>query len=458
MTKKLLENSIVEGPLFGSFAKFLLPLLMGSLIQQSYSTIDALIVGNYAGKIALAAMDSPFAYIRLLINAFIMLSSGGGIVISMLYGAGERKSVEKAVQLMMLFSIAGGIVITIVGIVLTPLGLDLMNVPDEIYPLSEVYLKTYFTGTLFVFIYNMASGILRAVGDSRTPFIYLIISGVTNILLDFLFVKYIPWGVFGAAFATVLAQALAAVLIFIRLVKVEDCFGLRLCKLDGNIRLLSRSLALGAPMAMQTVMFSVANMYIQSGLNTFGTDVIAGWTIVGRVDIMVYIIAEALGLTVTTFVAQNMGAGKKDRMVGCIHVALIICAVLYVIMSSILYFFIGDLARLFTKDAGAIAQAVEFERLIAPYYFLYALAEIYAGTTKGIGNTVGPMIATILGIGVYRVLWMAFVFPLFNTTSAIMISYPISWGLMMLFCIIIFIVIGKKHYEYDPLDAENPIS
>lgn len=445
--KPLLQNSIVEGSIFGSFVLYLMPLLLGCLIQQSYATIDALVVGNYAGKIALAATDSPFAYIRLLINAFVALSSGGSIVISMLFGAGENAKVSKAVQLMMLFSFLGGIVITILGIALTPLGLRLMNVPSEIYPLSLVYLRTYFTGTIFVFIYNMASGIMRAVGDSKTPFIYLIISGVVNIILDLVFVAILHWGVFGAAFATVIAQAVAAILILIKLIKIPACYALQTKLLPKEPKLLARSLSLGVPMAMQTAMFSIANMYIQSGLNTFGTNVIAGWTIVGRVDIMVYIIAESIGLTVTTFVAQNMGAGKRDRMGKSIGVALILTVLLFVAMQLFLYLFIEPLARLFTSDMGAIKEAIRFGRLIAPFYFLYSIAEIYAGTTKGVGNTIGPMVATIIGIGIYRILWMAIGFQMFSDAGMVIISYPISWGLYALFAVIVYIMFAKKHFK-----------
>ncbi|MDY5731357.1 MAG: MATE family efflux transporter [Eubacteriales bacterium] len=441
-----IDNEITEGSLVKAFAKYIFPLLLGGIIQQSYSVIDALIVGNYLGKEALAATDSPMAFIRLLVSAFLALSGGGSILISLLYGAKDFTRVRQTVKRMMQFSVIAGFIITVISILITPLGLRIMLVPEELLPLSRSYLTYYFLGTAFVLAYNMASGILRAVGDSKNPFIYLCISAVSNIVLDLLFVAVFKWGVAGAAIATVLSQVIATILIVLKLIRIKECYGLELAKIEIPHGTLWRAIKLGLPMAAQSVIFSVANMYMQRGINSFGTDGIAGWTIIGKVDVIVFILAETLGLTVTTFVAQNLGAGKLHRLKRTIYLALGTSAVLYASMALLFYFQMPFFAKFFTQDTGAIAKAVEFIQIIAPFHFCFAITEIFNSASKGSGNTVTPMMITLLAIGIFRILWMSIVYTALPSARTVVIGYPISWGLAAAFSVLQYFVSVRKKF------------
>lgn len=421
------QNYITQGPLLPSFIRYFIPILLGALLQQSYSLMDALIIGNFAGASALAAIDAPYVSIKLLINTFLALSSGSAIVIAQQYGGSEQDKVTKTVNVIILFALVGGFLITGAGILFAENFVDMMLIPPDIRQMSLTYLRIYFGGTLFVFVYNMASGSLRALGDSKGPFYYLTISSILNILLDVVFVALLQMGVGGAALATVISQGFSAILVVIRMRKRFGFFHFTHFPLKASFQHLSRSLSLGLPMAVQAILFSIANLYMQRGINSFGTAPIAGWSICGKADFLVWTLSETLGLTLCTFVAQNYGAKNPDRMHYSLLHALWLGILTLGIISLMLFIWIEPVATLFTRDPASISHGITIMKIIAPFYVFYALGEIFAGALKGRGQTFAPMVITLVGTCLFRVAWIKVQMPKQAPFLTIMAGYPLSW-------------------------------
>lgn len=442
------ENPITSGPLYKSFIKYFIPILLGSLIQQSYTLVDALIIGNFAGKEALAAIDAPYAYIKLLINAFIALSTGGTIIVSQFFGANKKEELEDVISNLIRFSVIGGIIISVIGIFFASDFIKIMLIPNDIYNLSLSYLRVYFAGTIFVFTFNISSGILRALGDSKNPFYHLMFSSVVNIILDVVFVAVFDWSVAGAALATIIAQGIAMILV---LKKIKD-LGYHFNKTK-DLDSLKKTLRLGSPMALQSIMFSIANMFMQRGINSFGTDSIAGWSICGKSDFIIWSLADTMGVAVTTFVAQNYGAKNKERMKKSVRCGLLTSTVTIGVISLILFIFIEEIATLFTRDQVAIKNAVYLMRLTAPYYILYAFGEVFAGGIKGRGNTLHPMIITFIGTCAFRVIWVQMVGIYDMTLKNIILGYPWSWFATALIFAIYYIIL--VHVRKDSIEISS---
>lgn len=428
--------------MYQSFIKYFIPILLGSLIQQSYSFIDALIIGNFAGKSALAAIDAPYAYIKLLVIAFISLSTGGTIIVSQYFGAKNKEGLTQVISSLIRFSVFGGIIISIMGILLAPFFIKIMLVPEDIFKMSLSYSRVYFAGTIFVFAFNISSGILRALGDSKKPFYYLLFSSVINIILDLLFVGAFKWSVAGAALATIIAQGIAMILVLKNILQKGYHF-----KRVNNAEPLFKALKLGFPMAFQSMLFSISNIFMQRGINSFGTDNIAGWSICGKSDFIIWSVAGALGIAVTTFVAQNFGAGYRKRMNQSVRVGLVTAAVTIGMISAILFIFIEPIAKIFTDDEVASASAVYLMRLTSPFYVLYAFGEVFAGGVKGRGNTFYPMMITLLGICAFRIVWIQTVSAKFMTIKNVILGYPWSWfatSFLLMICYIITVHMEKQ--------------
>lgn len=441
------KNQIVDGILWKSFILYFIPILISNIIQQSYSIADALIIGNYAGKNALGAIDAPLAYIRLLINTFIGLSSGGGIIISQFYGRKDLKSVRKNISLLLLFAIVIGVILSIIGISLASFFLDILNVPVEIYNLSLIYLKIYFSGTVFVFLFNIISGILQAIGDSKTPFIFLTISSCINIILDIIFVAYFKLGVAGAGIATVLSQILATILIFYKLREKKELFQIKFEITKENYRYLTNIFKLGFPMAEQAIIFSVSNMFMQREINYFGSIAIIGWSICGKADFIIWNMADSIGISVTTFIAQNYGAKKIERIKKSLLQGLYLGGILFTISSIFLYYNIEFIAGLFVKDQAAIDMTVFLLRIIAPFYIFYMFSEVFGGAFRGMGYTFYPMICGLIGISFFRIAWIFFILSDKKDLEMVIKAYPWSWIITVFLQIFCYFCIRKKIFK-----------
>lgn len=434
------SNQITEGVIWKQLLFFFFPILFGTFFQQLYNTTDAVIVGQFVGKEALAAVGGPAAtLINLLIGFFMGLSSGATVIISQYYGAKKQDDVKNTVHTAVALSIAGGTVIMILGLLFSGIALRAMNTPEEVLSLSVVYMRVYFLGVIPSLIYNMGSGILRAVGDSRRPLYFLILSCITNIILDILFVRVLNMGVVGVAAATALSQVVSALMVMITLMRTEDSYRLYIKEIRFSPVLLHKIISIGLPTGVQSTMYSVSNLIIQSSVNSFGTDTIAAWTAYGKIDGIFWMIMGAYGVSITTFAGQNFGAGKYDRIKQSVRICLGMAAFTSVLLSTIVLSGGRVFLRLFTDDPGVVSIGLLMMRVISPSYVTYICIEILGGTARGCGDAIPPMLLTCVGICVLRVVWILTAVPMRPEMSTVAFSYPLTWAATSLLFIIYYL-------------------
>lgn len=445
MHQRNTRNEITEGAILKQLLLFFFPILLGTFFQQFYNTVDAIIVGRFVGKNALAAVGgSAGQIINLIVGFFMGLTSGASVIVSQFFGSGDRKKVSDSLHTIYGFSILGSIVITILGIALAPTLLQLMNTPTELLADSLLYLNVYFGGIFFVFIYNTGSSLLRALGDSKRPLHYLIVCCIVNIVLDIVFVCVFQLGILGASLATLIAQAISAFLVTKALLTSPDLchFSLKEIRVDAD--LLKKQLFIGLPGGISSSMYSLSNMIVQTGVNNIGTDAAAGWAALGKLDAIYWMIGGSLGIAVTTFVGQNYGAGLMKRVKRSVNIGLCMNIIFGIIAAFI---FIGlriPLLSIFTDDVVVLQIAADALAFMAPYYAVFAFIEIYSSALRAMGDVLVPMIMTMLGICGFRVIWMLFVVPHNPTMIMICYNYPISWILTALFFIVYYQVKIKK--------------
>ena len=434
--KKYTKNlNLTEGKIWKVLLRFILPIFLGTLFQSLYNTIDAIIVGRFAGKEAVAAIESVLSFHRLPVSFFIGLSSGATIIISQYFGANKKEDISKAAHTAILFAMSGGLLLSILSCVFSPFFIELIKVPKEISYQAQIYTIICFSGIVASMIYNIGSGILRALGDSKTPFYILILSNILNIILDLILVKVFKLGVIGVGVATLISEIVSAILIFIILTKTN---------LDCKIYI-KEIFKLGFPIAIQSVLYPVSNTIIQSRINTFGVNSIAAWSISGKLDFLIWAISEAFSIAVSTFVAQNYGAEKHQRARDGIKVALFMSMIAIFVISFILYFYNKPLAYFLIDDKNIVDLTSKIIKLIAPLYFIYVIGDVLSGAIKGIGDTFNPMIINIFGICVCRVIWVFFIVPLNPTFFLVLYGFIVSWIIATLMYIV-YVIYKRKSF------------
>lgn len=421
-------NQITEGIIWRQLLLFFFPIVFGTFFQQLYNTIDTVIVGQFVGKAALASVGgSATQLINLVVGFFTGLSSGASVVIAQFFGAKDERSVKESLHTAYAFSILGSIVISALGIGLAPQLLRWMNTPEELPADSTLYLRIYFAGILFVFIFNVGSSILRAVGDSKNPLYYLIACCFINIFLDLLFVIVFHLGVAGVAYATFLSQAISALLVTHKLMTSHSILTLKIRDIRLHKNVLKSQLWIGLPAGFQSVMYSISNVIIQAALNRFGTDTVAAWSAYGKLDAIFWMVSGAIGISITTFVGQNYGARKYDRVHKSVRICLGIDSIISVILIVFLMLFRVPLFRLFTQDPSVIRIGSDMLALITPCYIFFVFIEVLAGALRGMGDVMIPTLITLLGVCVLRLIWIAVVLQISPTVNAIIYSYPVTW-------------------------------
>ncbi|MFQ9924438.1 MAG: MATE family efflux transporter [Beduini sp.] len=442
-------NGITEGIIWKQLLFFFFPILVGTFFQQLYNTIDAIIVGQYVGKEALAAVGSTGNLINLLVGFFVGLSSGATVIIAQLFGAKDNEGVSKAVHTSIALSIVGGAIIMVVGIIFAPSCLKAMGVPSDIMHYAVEYTRIYFIGMIASLIYNMGSGILRAIGDSKRPLYFLIISCIVNIILDALFVIVFKMEVVGVGVATVISQIVSALLTLAVLMRTSQAYKVYWRKIGFHKEVLHKIVRIGLPAGVQSMMYSISNIIIQSNINAFGTDTMAAWTTYGKIDSLFWMAMGAFGVSITTFVGQNFGAKKFDRVKKSVVVCLKMAMGVSIALSVILFFFGGTFSQLFTNDAAVINKSSEIIRFLTPFYFTYVCVEILSGAIRGTGESLKPMILTCLGICVLRVAWILVIVPIFPSFTMVTVSYPVTWAATSILFIIYYVQGSwlKKHIE-----------
>lgn len=433
-------NSITEGVIWKQLLLFFFPILLGTFFQQLYNTVDAVIVGKFVGKEALAAVGGATGVlINLLVGFFVGVSSGAAVVISQYFGAQKHEDTAHAVHTSVAISLVGGVLFMVLGLWLSPLALRLMGTPPEVIGYALTYIRVYFVGIIFSLFYNIGSAILRAVGDSRRPLYFLIVCSLANLVLDLIFVAGMGMGVLGAALATVISQAISAVLVYASLRKADLSYQLIPREVRFHGAILRNIARIGVPAGLQSVMYSVSNIIIQSSINAFGTDSVAAWTAYGKIDGLFWMIMSAFGVAITTFSGQNFGAQKYGRIRKSVRVCLGMAMATAVILSVVLFFAGHYVFRLFTNDAAVIAKGVEILGLLTPFYFTYVCVEVLSGAVRGTGDSIVPMTMTCLGICILRVVWIFTVVPHYSSLRTVVVSYPITWAATSLLFILYYL-------------------
>lgn len=422
------ENKIIDGVIWKQLLLFAIPLLIGNLFQQLYNTVDSIIVGNYVGREALAAVGSSNSLINMLVGFFLGLSTGAGVVISQYYGAGKNKKLHDAIHTALGLIFCSGILLTILGILLSPGILKLMGTPDDVMESSVLYLRVYFCGILSVMFYNMGSGILRAIGDSKRPLYYLIIASLVNVVLDLLFVVVFHMGVMGVALATLIAQTISAVLVIRKLVQSKEVYRVILKDITIQKEYVKIIIKVGLPAGIQQSVISFSNVIVQSHINSFGSAAMAGCGAYTKIDGFAILPVMSFSLAITTFVGQNIGAGRYDRVRKSARVCLLMSLSVTLFFSVLLYTFGSNILEIFSKDPEVVLYGSSMLKTLAPFYVLLAISHIFSGVIRGSGQATVPMIIMVANMCILRIILLSTLMPIFNDIKVVFLGYIVTWS------------------------------
>ena len=435
-----LQSRITEGPIWRHLLSFFFPILLGTFFQQLYNTVDAIIVGNFVGTEALAAVGGPAAVlINFLVNLFVGLSSGATVIVAQYYGARQIQELRRTVHTAIALAIAAGLGVMVLGIALSYPVMVLMGTPAEVMDYSLIYLRIYFVGSIASFLYNVGSSVLRAIGDTKRPLYFLIAACLTNIVLDLIFVVGFGLEVLGVALATVLSQIVSAVLVMLVLCRPDSIFCIARKEIRFHPDILKSILRIGLPTGLQSDMYTISNMLIQSCINSFGTSTMAAWTAFCKLDAFYWMISGAFGISITTFVGQNFGAQRYDRVRKSVRVCLLLSLVTALLVSGLYALGAQPLLRMFSTDTQVIEIGTFILWRMSPFYFTFICVEVMAGAIRGTGDSLKPMLLTCGGVCVLRVVWIFTVLPLDRTLGTLLLSYPMTWSITSLLFIIYYV-------------------
>ncbi len=422
-------NAITEGVIWKQLLLFFFPIMLGTFFQVMYNTIDAVVVGRYVGKVALAAVGGPTGtLINLIVGFFMGMSTGCTVVIAQAWGAGDADRTSRAVHTTMALALCGGAGIGVLGVCGARTALLWMGTPDEVLPHAVTYLRIFFAGSAATLVYNMGAGALRARGDSKRPFCLLVAGTFANLALDMLFVVAFGWGVAGVAWATVLSQGVSAAGVWICLARDREAFRLRARKVRFDPLQIGMILSIGLPAGVQGSMYSIANVVVQAAINSLGVNAVAAWTIESKIESLYWQSMAAFGMSVSTFSGQNFGARRYGRVKRSVYVCTLLAlafTALYVALalSAPRFWF-----SLFTGDAAVIETGVSVMSAVLPWYFCYPPIETLGGGIRGTGDSVVPTAIMAFGICATRLLWVWLVLPRWHTAAALARCYPVSWA------------------------------
>ena len=445
---KRLNQNMLEGPLFLNIVLYTIPIILTSILQLLFNAADLVIVGRFCGSISVAAVGATGSITNLLVNFFIGLSVGAGVTVAHGLGSREDSVVHNTVHTALPTALLSGVVLTVVGVCFSETFLRLMGTPDTVLPLSAVYMKIYFAGITFTMVYNFCAAILRAAGDTKSPLVYLTFAGVVNVALNIVFVTVLHMNVAGVALATTISQAISAILVARALMKRSDACKLELKKMRFHRPQLAKMLRIGLPAGLQSSLFSISNVMIQSSINSFGDVLMSGNAAAGNIEGFIYASLNAFHQTAVNFIGQNAGARQYKRVsrtlwicLGSVTVTgLVFCSVVYALGPSLLSIYITD-------SAEAISYGMLRLSLICMPYFICGLMDVSTGALRGLGASFVPMLISVLGVCGIRIGWIATIFqiPRFHTPQSLYLSYPISWAITFLCQITAFFFVYRKH-------------
>ncbi|WP_282767883.1 MATE family efflux transporter [Coprobacillus cateniformis] len=434
------STDLIHGHIAKSIFWFSVPLLIGNLFQQLYNTVDAYVVGNFVSKEALAAVGASSPIINMLIGFFMGLATGAGVIIAQYFGAGDNGRLKKAVHSSAALTLVMSLLLTVIGIIGTNPMLHAIGIPADVFHDSSTYLMIYFAGISFNLIYNMGSGILRAMGDSKRPLYFLIIACIINIILDFLFVKYLHMGVAGAGYATLIAQAISAILVVIVLIRSEGPHQLFWKQIRFHFPILKKIIMVGLPTGIQQSIVSLSNVIVQSYVNAFGSSIVAGYSATIRIDGFVNLPLQSFNMAVTTFVGQNIGAKQYERVKKGSRIALWMTMAVIATMAISLFFFGESFIAIFNSEPDVIQAGRTMQLAFVPFYIMLPVVQIYNGVLRGAGKSSVPMYIMVFNFVILRQIYLAIVTQMTSDVYFVFMGWPVTW----VTCAIMFIIYYHK--------------
>jgi len=442
------SQSMTQGPLLMNIISYTVPIILTSLLQLLFNAADLVVVGRFCGSISVAAVGATGSITALIVNLFIGLSVGAGVTMAHALGARENETVHRTVHTALPAALISGAVLTVAGILFSEGLLTMMGTPEDVLPLSAVYMKIYFGGITFTMVYNFCASILRAVGDTKSPLVFLTIAGVINVVLNLIFVTQLHMNVAGVALATVTSQAVSAVLVVMVLMRRTDASKLILKKMRIYPPQLRKMVRIGLPAGIQSSLFSISNVMIQSSINSFGGILMSGNAASQNIEGFVYVCLNSFHQTAVNFIGQNVGAHQYDR-VKKILLYCLACVTAVGIGMGTLVWSVGEtlLSIYITDSAEAISYGMIRLSMVCLPYFLCGLMDVSTGALRGMGASIAPMIISVLGVCGIRIGWILTVFqiPQFHTPQCLFLSYPITWGVTFVIQLIAFFKIYKQH-------------
>ena len=438
--KKLL---MTEGTIWKVLVRFAFPLFLGGLFQQMYNAVDSWVVGQFCGDTALAAVSSSGSLCFLLIGFFQGVFMGGSVIISRYYGAQDHDNVDKAIHTLVLFSLFLGTVLSILGVIFTPTLLQWMGTPSNVLPNSIMYFRIYCAGMLALVLYNTATGIFQALGDSRHPLFYLIIASGVNVVLDFLFVAGFHWGVAGASLATVLGQMVSAIFAFAHLMSGRFVVRVEMKKLHPDWHIMKQILKIGVPSGIQNSVIAIANVVVQSNINMFGDYAMAGCGSYSKVEGFVFLPISSLQMALTTFVGQNLGAGQTDRARKGARQGILMTVVFAELIGVFMFIFAPQLIGLFSNTPEVIAFGIRQARVMSLFFFLLGFSHCCAAILRGAGQSIIPMGVMLAVWCVFRIIYITFMVRIIPDITVVFTAYPVTWGISS---IIFFFALTRRDW------------
>ncbi len=444
VSSKKYEIDMCNGPLLGKILIFYIPLMLSGILQLLFNAADIVVVGRFAGNESLAAVGSTSSLTNLIVNLFIGLSVGANVLVARYYGAGQKDELKEMVQTAVATAFVSGVFLIFAGFFVSRPALGWMGTPEDVIDHSVLYMRIYFGGMPFMMVYNFGSAVLRAVGDTKRPLYYLLIAGVVNVVLNLIFVIVFSMGVAGVASATVISQAISAVLVVRCLIRSDSVYRLEMKGIRIASDKLLKMVQIGIPAGMQGALFSISNVLIQSSVNSFGSVAMAGNTAGSNIEGFVYTAMNAFHQAAISFCGQNYGAQKYKR----IGKVLLICEGLVIVVGAVMgnaaYFFAGTLLRIYSPDSEVIRYGVLRLSYICVTYFLCGMMDVIVGALRGMGYAIMPMLVSLTGACLFRVVWIYTVFQKYRTLECLYVSYPISWALTFLVHLVCFAVVYRK--------------
>lgn len=446
--EKMLRQDLCRGPFLPKIIAYTIPIILTSILQLLFNAADLVVVGQFEGNDDLGAVGATGSLINLLVSLFTGLSIGAGVCVAQGIGAQDDSRVSRAVHTAIPAAVIGGAVLTVIGVVFSPGMLRLMDTPEKVIDLATLYMRIYFGGIIPVLLYNFGAAILRSAGDTKSPLIYLSIAGVLNVLLNLFFVAVCHMSVGGVALATVLSQALSSVLVLRALMRRSDACKLMLKKLCIDKGSLKRIIAIGLPAGIQSAMFSIANVVIQSSINSFGEAVLSGSTAAANIEGFTYVSINAFQQTSTTFVGQNSGARRYDNVGRVTGLCAACAAVVGIVMGGSCYLLAPKLLPIYLKEGGAAVQyGITRMSYVCLPYFLCGIMDVLSGTLRGMGVSALPMVVTLLGACGLRIVWISTVFRQHRTLGTLFLCFPVSWAVTLVALLVAFVIVWKKRMK-----------